>query len=145
MGQRPLLIEPTQHLGGLTISGLGFTDTGDKSKIGGLAREFYQRIKRHYDRPEAWKFERPEQYARYRPDDDAMWTFEPHVAETDASGRCWPRPGPRVLLAAAGSAAGCDEFGPSHYVDSHGVGSGLSRSDVYRRDVRRRPDGGRPA
>ncbi len=81
MGKRPVLIEPSQHVGGLTVSGLGFTDAGDKSKIGGLAREFYGRIKRHYDQPSAWKFERPEHYARYRPDDDAMWTFEPHVAE----------------------------------------------------------------
>jgi hypothetical protein len=81
MGKKPLLIESTEHLGGLTTSGLGFTDTGNQRVIGGLAREFYGRIKRHYDRPEAWKFERAEQYARYRPDEDAMWTFEPHVAE----------------------------------------------------------------
>ncbi len=80
MGGRVVLIEPTPYLGGLTTSGLGFTDTGDKRLIGGLAREFYQRIKRHYGRPEAWRYERPEQYARYRPADDAMWTFEPHVA-----------------------------------------------------------------
>jgi hypothetical protein len=81
MGGRVVLIEPSAHLGGLTTSGLGFTDTGDKRVIGGLAREFYRQIKQHYDRPEAWKFERPGQYARYRRDDDAMWTFEPHVAE----------------------------------------------------------------
>jgi hypothetical protein len=81
MGRKPLLIEPTGRLGGLTTSGLGFTDTGNPRVIGGLAREFYQRIKRHYDRPESWKYERPEEFARYRPNEDAMWTFEPHVAE----------------------------------------------------------------
>ncbi|MCA9151012.1 MAG: FAD-dependent oxidoreductase [Planctomycetales bacterium] len=79
-GKRAVLIEPTTHLGGLTTSGLGFTDSGDKRVVGGLAREFYQRIKRHYDREDAWRFERADQYARYRRDADAMWTFEPHVA-----------------------------------------------------------------
>src|SRR5262249_37050165 len=49
--------------------------------IGGIAREFYQRIKKHYDQPESWKHEKPDDYKLYRPKDDAMWTFEPHVAE----------------------------------------------------------------
>jgi hypothetical protein len=65
----------------MTTSGLGFTDTGNPRVIGGLAREFYRRIKRHYDRPEAWKYERADQFARYHPSEDAIWTFEPHVAE----------------------------------------------------------------
>src|SRR5206468_1689382 len=49
--------------------------------IGGIAREFYQRVKKHYDDPKAWVHERREQYSGYRPRDDAMWTFEPKVAE----------------------------------------------------------------
>jgi hypothetical protein len=81
MGKTVVLIEPSQHVGGLTSGGLGMTDSGNKAVIGGLAREFYQRVKKHYDRPEAWKFEKRERYKSYRPDDDAMWTFEPHVAE----------------------------------------------------------------
>ncbi len=81
MGKTVVLIEPSGHLGGLTSGGLGFTDTGDKRVIGGIAREFYQRIKQHYDQPAAWKFEKADEYDRYRPDDDAMWTFEPHIAE----------------------------------------------------------------
>lgn len=80
LGKRPVLIEPSGHLGGLTTSGLGFTDTGDPSKIGGVARDFYRLIKRHYDRPESWRFETPASYPRYRPQSDAMFTFEPHVA-----------------------------------------------------------------
>jgi len=76
-----VLIAPGNHLGGMTSGGLGYTDTGDKSVIGGLARNFYQRVKIHYDRPAAWTGERPDQYDRYRPESDAMWTFEPHVAE----------------------------------------------------------------
>ena len=80
-GKSVILLEPGEHVGGLTVSGLGWTDTGNKAVIGGVSREFYQRCKQYYDRAEAWKFERPEQYRTYRPDDDAIWAFEPHVAE----------------------------------------------------------------
>jgi hypothetical protein len=81
MGKAVVLIEPSRHVGGLTSGGLGYTDSGNKAVVGGLAREFYRRVKKHYDRPEAWTYEKPEQYKLYRRDDDAMWTFEPHVAE----------------------------------------------------------------
>jgi hypothetical protein len=81
MGMNVVILEPSQHLGGLSSSGLGYTDTGDKSAIGGIAREFYQRIKKHYDQPSAWKFEKPSDCKGYRPTEDAMWVFEPHVAE----------------------------------------------------------------
>ncbi|MCO6456770.1 MAG: FAD-dependent oxidoreductase [Pirellulaceae bacterium] len=80
-GKTCLVIEPGRHLGGLTSGGLGWTDSGSKAAIGGIAREFYQRVRRHYDRPEAWVHEKASDYDRYRPDEDAMWTFEPHVAE----------------------------------------------------------------
>ncbi len=81
MGKTAVLIEPGKHLGGLTSGGLGWTDSGNKAVIGGIAREFYQRIKKHYDRPEAWIHEKRENYKSYRPTEDAMWTFEPKVAE----------------------------------------------------------------
>ena len=81
MGRQVVLLEPGDHLGGLTSGGLGFTDSGDKRVIGGIAREFYRRVKQHYDQPGAWRFERPEQCGQYRPEDDAIWTFEPRVAE----------------------------------------------------------------
>src|SRR6516162_9019492 len=81
MGRTIVLIEPGRHLGGLTSGGLGWTDSGRKDVIGGLAREFYQRVKKHYDQPSAWTYEKPEQYPFYRPKEDAQWTFEPHVAE----------------------------------------------------------------
>lgn len=81
MGKTVILIEPGNHLGGLTSGGLGWTDSGNKSVIGGVSREFYQRVKKHYDKPTAWLYEKAEQYGRYRANDDAMWTFEPHVAE----------------------------------------------------------------
>jgi len=81
MGKSVVVVGPDRHLGGLSASGLGFTDSGDKAAIGGLSREFYRRVKRHYDDPAAWRQQRPEDYAWYRPDSDAMWVFEPHVAE----------------------------------------------------------------
>ena len=84
MGKTVILIEPTSHLGGLTAGGLGATDIGNKQAIGGLARDFYRRIRRHYSKPEAWRHETVDQYRSRRHgrmvDDDTMWTFEPHVA-----------------------------------------------------------------
>ncbi|GIW93402.1 MAG: xanthan lyase [Pirellulaceae bacterium] len=82
-GKSCVLLEPERHVGGMTSGGLGATDIGNKGAIGGLARQFYRRIKQHYQQPQAWKYERPEQYrsGRQSPQDDAMWTFEPHVAE----------------------------------------------------------------
>ncbi len=67
LGKRAVIIEPGKHLGGLTSGGLGATDIGNKDAIGGLSREFYERVNQHYnsgsDRTAS------------------MWTFEPHVAE----------------------------------------------------------------
>ncbi|MEZ4776265.1 MAG: FAD-dependent oxidoreductase [Bacteroidia bacterium] len=81
MGKSVVIVCPETHLGGLTAGGLGFTDSGDKNAVGGFAREYYRRLKVHYDKPEAWRQQKPEEYSRYRADEDAMWVFEPHVAE----------------------------------------------------------------
>ncbi len=85
MGKTAVIVEPGKHLGGLTTGGLGATDIGNKGAIGGISREFYQRIKQHYANTAAWKHEKPEQYRSGRGSEvakeDAMWTFEPHVAE----------------------------------------------------------------
>ena len=81
MGKSVVVVCPERHLGGLTAGGLGWTDSGNKAVVGGVSREFYQRVKKHYDRPEAWKWQKPEEYSRYRSEDDAIWVFEPHVAE----------------------------------------------------------------
>lgn len=81
MGKTALIVGPDVHLGGLTAGGLGWTDSGNKGVVGGISREFYQRIKRHYDDPKAWRQQRPQDYSHYRPQQDAMWVFEPHVAE----------------------------------------------------------------
>ncbi|HEX2474358.1 MAG TPA: FAD-dependent oxidoreductase [Lacipirellulaceae bacterium] len=84
MGKKVALIEPSNHLGGLTTGGLGATDIGNKQVIGGLARDFYRRIRSHYESDDAWVHESRDEYnarnPRYNPRDDTMWTFEPHVA-----------------------------------------------------------------
>jgi hypothetical protein len=62
MGRKVILVSPDKHLGGLSSSGLGFTDTGNKEVIGGLARSFYQLIYEHYDRPESWNWQKKSEY-----------------------------------------------------------------------------------
>jgi len=56
-GRNVVLTEYGAHVGGLTAGGLSQTDIGNKDAIGGLAREFYRRLGRHYGTNEAWKFE----------------------------------------------------------------------------------------
>lgn len=85
-GHSVILISPTQKLGGLTASGLGMTDTaGYRQIIGGLAKEFYQRIGRHYADPANWRSGDREAYMKKvgpgLARDGMMHYFEPHIAE----------------------------------------------------------------
>jgi hypothetical protein len=88
MGKTAVIVCPDKHLGGLTSGGLGWTDTGNKAVIGGLARDFYHRIWQHYQRPETWKWQSRSDYGNQGQGTPAidgknrtMWIFEPHVAE----------------------------------------------------------------
>jgi hypothetical protein len=88
MGKSVLVVCPDDHLGGLSAGGLGWTDSGNKEVVGGLAREFYQSVYKHYMKAEAWKWQSQSEYGNRgqsgRSIDDAdasMWIFEPHVAE----------------------------------------------------------------
>lgn len=84
MGKTAILIEPTQFLGGLTTGGLGATDIGNKRAIGGISRQFYNRVFKVYTDPARWQHETRDQYMKGRihggADSETMWTFEPHVA-----------------------------------------------------------------
>lgn len=60
-GRRVVILNPARHVGGMTTGGLGWTDSGKKYVIGGLARQFYRDVGRHYG-------------------EDEVWNFEPHVA-----------------------------------------------------------------
>lgn len=62
MGKSVVVVSPDRHLGGLSSGGLGMTDTGNKAVIGGLARDFYQRVWKHYERPEAWRWQERSAY-----------------------------------------------------------------------------------
>lgn len=56
-GKSVLLIEPTSHLGGLSIGGLGLKDIGNKYVVKGPSRDFYRRIGTHNSKLEQWIFE----------------------------------------------------------------------------------------
>ena len=88
MGKSVVIVCPDKHLGGLTSGGLGWTDTGRKEVIGGLAREFYHRIYLEYQNPDSWKWQTKDSYGNKGQGNKAIdgenrtqWIFEPHVAE----------------------------------------------------------------
>lgn len=88
MGLSAVIVCPDIHLGGLTSGGLGWTDTGNKAVIGGLAREFYHKIWQHYQNASAWKWQKQSEYGNRGQGAPAidgemrtMWIFEPHAAE----------------------------------------------------------------
>ena len=88
MGKTVLVVSPDEHLGGLSSSGLGWTDSGKKEAIGGLARDFYHRVWRHYQSVDSWRWQKLEDYGNRGQgtpsidgDRRTMWIFEPHIAE----------------------------------------------------------------
>lgn len=88
MGKSVAIVSPDKHLGGLSAGGLGWTDTGNKQVIGGVSREFYERVWKKYQSDDAWTQETRQQYgdSHVSPPlkeggSPAMWVFEPHIAE----------------------------------------------------------------
>lgn len=92
-GKTVLLLESSRHLGGLTTGGLGATDIGNKGAIGGISREFYERIHQHYVKPDVWKWQKYDDFFKLgvhqerskdplveKTGKPTMWTFEPRVA-----------------------------------------------------------------
>jgi hypothetical protein len=61
-GMNVALVGTDQHLGGMVSGGLSSSDRGKDYVIGGMSREFFERVGKHYDEP-------------------IEWYFEPHVAE----------------------------------------------------------------
>jgi len=87
-GLSVVIVSPDKHLGGLTSGGLGYTDSGNKAVIGGLARDFYHRVWKYYQMPETWKWQKLEDYGNKGQGTPAMdgenrtmYIFEPSVAE----------------------------------------------------------------
>lgn len=96
-GHPATLISVNRHIGGMTSSGLGQTDIGRRNTIGGVAREFYQRVHKHYEQSGAWVHESRADYLNMKPGesewyfptvrgwtrawaDGMAFTFEPSVA-----------------------------------------------------------------
>jgi hypothetical protein len=73
----------------MTSSGLGATDINNRRGIGGIAREFYGQVYRHYESAKSWVSQTPETYDRllgtrfwFGRDEELKirWMFEPKVA-----------------------------------------------------------------
>ena len=81
MGKKVVLVEAGQHLGGMSVEGLGGTDIDNHKEfqnspaVGGLALEFYRRVSSHYGKVAAF-----DEMVRTRAKQSALWRFEPHVA-----------------------------------------------------------------
>jgi hypothetical protein len=56
-GKSVILLEASEHIGGLTTGGLGQTDIGNKYAITGLSRDLYRKVGKHYGKFEQWTFE----------------------------------------------------------------------------------------
>ncbi len=56
-GHTVALLQPGRFLGGMTTGGLGWTDSGRKSAVGGASRQFYGDLGKQYGKAEEWQFE----------------------------------------------------------------------------------------
>ncbi len=147
--RRVVLIEPGQHLGGLTTGGLGATDIGNKQAIGGIAREFYRRVHQHYQQARRpGSRQTPDAVPSHGGRRDATSTPRP----CGPSSRTWPRRSTEQMLARGqGAGASRRAAGPEggrarrtargSRPSSWSRARRLRRPDVHRRHLRRRPDG----
>src|SRR4051812_39783368 len=62
-GASVTLLEPGKHLGGMVSGGLGWGDVNRPEIVGGLAREYFERVGKEYGKGQM------------------VWHIEPHVAE----------------------------------------------------------------
>jgi len=107
-----VIANPSKYLGRLTTGGLGATDIGNKAAVGGISREFYQRIARHYARESSW----PEsnRALRHRAAVPGMIGIGIKGHSADAAGagnaRNNHQPAPGDLRAPSGEAAQCAQL-----------------------------------
>jgi len=88
MGKSTLLVSQYGHLGGMTSSGLGWTDIGNSEILGGISREFYHRVYRYYQEADAWVHQSKESFSEkgqgapaFDSATELASVFEPKVAE----------------------------------------------------------------
>lgn len=83
MGKKVALVEPSSHIGGIMVNGLGGTDIdcfGDFQNslaVGGIALEFYRKVAQSYGRLD--EFDLAVKYQRRW---ESLRFFEPHVADS---------------------------------------------------------------
>jgi len=76
-GKNVIIVSPDNHIGGMTIEGLGGSDINNHKEfvndhvIGGLTLEFYKKVAQHYG---ITNFDSVRKFSM-------TWRFEPHVAE----------------------------------------------------------------
>ncbi|MDR3709899.1 MAG: FAD-dependent oxidoreductase [Capsulimonadaceae bacterium] len=87
LGRSVVLLEPSRLIGGMTASGIGATDIQSEQYCSGFAREFYQRVYKHYGDASFWHYCTRAEFVshspvlRASPDKIPIWhKFEPHVA-----------------------------------------------------------------
>lgn len=88
MGKSVILVSQYGHLGGLTSSGLGWSDIGNDAILGGLSREFYHAAYLHYQKDESWNFQKREVFPEkaqgtlaFNAKTELASVFEPKIAE----------------------------------------------------------------
>lgn len=88
MGKKVILVSQYGHLGGLSSSGLGWSDIGNPAILGGISREFYHRLYLHYLDEDSWTQEKKSEFKNQGQGTPALntktelaSTFEPKVAE----------------------------------------------------------------
>lgn len=80
-GKTVALIEPTSHVGGIMVNGLGGTDIDNHSDfqnslaVGGIALEFYRKVAQYYGRLAEF-----DSKLKSNVKGGSIWRFEPHVA-----------------------------------------------------------------
>ena len=88
-GKNVVFVSSDPAIGGLTASGLGATDINRYQAVGGLSKEFYQRIYQYYDNPSKWTTQDKDAYfasivkrvySGRNVKERMQWVFEPHVA-----------------------------------------------------------------
>ncbi len=88
MGKSVILVSQYGHLGGLTSSGLGWSDIGNDAILGGLSRDFYHAVYVHYQKDESWNLQKRETFPEmaqgtpaFNAKNELASVFEPKVAE----------------------------------------------------------------
>ncbi len=90
LGKRVVLLSKNTHVGGLVTSGLTATDMNKNEVVGGLTREFYQRLYSYYLQPQVWVNQNRDEffvkslkrtYKGRNEERKMQWVYESKVAE----------------------------------------------------------------